>query len=63
MDAAGRGSYEGRALDKAPAPRALQLGDETTGRIFELAKRLNYFRNLRLNSKRRVANIGKNTGL
>ena len=61
VDAAGQGSYEGRALDKAPAPRALQLGDETTGRIFELAKRLNYFRNLRLSSKRRIANIGKKT--
>ena len=58
---AGQGSYEGRALDKTPAPCALQLGDETTGRIFELAKRLNYFRNLRLNLKRRVANVGEKT--
>jgi len=61
VDANGDGSYEGRKLDESPNPRPLKLSPATARRLFDLAAGLRYFRNIDLESHRRVANLGSKT--
>jgi len=63
VDSSGFGTYEGRKLDEAQieSPRALQLSVPTTQRIFDLARELRDFKLIRLESRRKVANLGEKT--
>jgi hypothetical protein len=61
VDVNGAGAYEGRKLDEPPRPRALKLSAATTQRLFELAHELGDFRSVRLESGRKVANLGLKT--
>ena len=61
VDSAGVGTYEGRKLDDPSAPRALKLSSATTHRLFQLADALNDFRNVDLESHRKVADLGLKT--
>jgi hypothetical protein len=61
VDASGESVYDGRKLDEAPQPRAFRLSAATTRRLFELARELNYFHAIDLESHRKVANLGRKT--
>ena len=61
VDVNGKGTYEGRKLEDPPNPRTIQLSTTTTRRLFELARQLNYFQSIDLESHKRVANLGLKT--
>lgn len=61
VDSNGVGTYEGRKLDDPPSPRPLKLSSATTHRLFELSDALNDFRNIDLESHRKVADLGLKT--
>jgi hypothetical protein len=61
VDSTGAGSYEGRKLDEAANPRSLRLSPGTTHELFDLAAELNYFRSDKLESHKKVANLGQKT--
>jgi hypothetical protein len=61
VDTTGAATYEGRRLDEASHPRAMQLSPATTARLFELAARLGKFHSIELESHKEVANIGLKT--
>lgn len=61
VDTTGAGTYEGRKLDEPPSPRALKLSASTTGRLFDLARALNDFKDIDLESHKKVANLGSKT--
>jgi len=63
VDSTGSGTFEGRKLDEAQVVplRSLQLSAATTERIFALAAQLNDFQSLRLESHKKVANLGEKT--
>lgn len=55
----GSASYDGRALNESPQPDTFRLPPEVVNRIFALAAELNYFRDLELESPRKIANLGQ----
>jgi len=57
----GTGSYDIRQLDEAANPQPFEAGAPLRARIFELAAQLDYFRNLQLDIRRRVAYLGDKT--
>lgn len=61
VDRRGAAVYEGRKLDDPPSPRNLQLSDETTRRVFDLAATLDNFDSGDLESYKKVANLGRKT--
>lgn len=61
IGADGKGTYESRLLTDTAVPRPLQVSPATTEQIFSLAKSLNYFQSITLNSRRKVANLGLKT--
>lgn len=61
VDSTGAGAYEGRKVDESPSLRSLKLSAATTRRLFELAAELDDFRNIDLESHKRVANLGSKT--
>jgi hypothetical protein len=61
VEASGKATYDGRKLTEPASPRPLQISAGTTQRIFSLAESLGYFRSLRLESNRKVANMGDKT--
>jgi hypothetical protein len=61
VDSMGAGTYEGRRLDEPPSPRAMKLSAATTGRLFDLAQALNHFKDVDLESHKKVANLGSKT--
>ena len=61
VDTNGDGTYDGRQLNESPKPRRLKLTPETTQVLFQMADELNYFRSLRLESGKNVANMGLKT--
>jgi hypothetical protein len=61
VDSAGVGAYEGRKLDEPSSPRRLKLSPATTRALFGLAGALGDFRNIDLESHKRVANLGAKT--
>jgi len=61
VDTTGNGTYEGRKLDELPSPRALKLSAATTQHVFDLAHALNDFKDIGLESHKKVANLGSKT--
>ena len=61
IDAAGNGTYDSHKVDDPSSPRPLQISAKTTGQIFSLARSLNFFRSIDLDSHRKVANMGMKT--
>ena len=57
----GHGSCEVRALDEDPNPEEMEIGPMLRERIFALAAALNDFRDITLDVKRRIANLGEKT--
>lgn len=57
----GVGAYQGRALNEAPKPRPLKLSASTTQELFRLAASLEDFHAIKLESRLRVANLGRKT--
>ncbi len=61
VDAEGKGSYEGRALEEPSRPRSVRLSKPTVRRFFALAEQLGYFRDLEIPPNRRLAKMGEKT--
>lgn len=61
IDANGKATYDSHQLPDSPSPRSLQISARTTAQIFSLAKSLNYFRSVTLESRHKVANLGLKT--
>lgn len=61
VDVNGVGSYDGRKLSQSPHPRPLKLSGSTTQTLFALAHSLGDFRSIRLESRKKVANLGLKT--
>src|SRR5207302_3610672 len=57
----GGASYDIRQLDEPPYPQPLGIGAPLRSKTFELAAQLNYFRDLQLDIRRRIANLGEKT--
>jgi hypothetical protein len=53
--------FDIRQLDEDSEPQSFQVGDSLRGKIFELAGQLKDFRDLELDVKRRIANLGQKT--
>jgi hypothetical protein len=54
-------SFDIRQLDDAPEPQAFEVGSVLRAKIFELASQLNNFRDVELDTHRRIANLGQKT--
>jgi sulfur transfer protein SufE len=61
VDSKGSGTFEGHKLDEAQSSRPFQLSTATTQRIFALARQLDNFQSLHLESHKKVANLGQKT--
>jgi hypothetical protein len=61
VDANGKGTYDAHKLDDPSAPRPLLLSADTVMRIFSLARDLDNFQSLDLDSRHKVANMGLKT--
>lgn len=61
IDANGRGTYQSRSSEDAVAPVSLQVSAATIAQIFSLAKSLNYFHSLNLDTHRKIADMGLKT--
>lgn len=61
VNSSGTGTYDGRKLDEPPSPRPLKLSPATTDRLFELAADLNNFKDVSLESRHKVADLGLKT--
>lgn len=57
----GEASYDGRTLQDGAEPEAFRLPAAMVARLFSLVAELNYFRNLSLESPRKIASLGKKT--
>jgi len=57
----GSATVDQRNLDQDPDPQALDINAALRGRIFALAADLRYFRDISLDIKRRIANLGEKT--
>jgi hypothetical protein len=53
--------FDIRQLEEDSEPQSFQVGDPLRGKIFELAGQLKDFRDLDLDVKRRIANLGQKT--
>ncbi|HLW79772.1 MAG TPA: hypothetical protein VKU44_09270 [Terriglobia bacterium] len=61
IDSTGEGVYEGRNLNDPADFRPLKLSPATTRRLFDLTHALDDFRNIDLESHRKVADLGLKT--
>jgi hypothetical protein len=61
VDSSGNGAYEGRKLSEPSNPRPLKLSAASTEALFELARELNYFKSIDIESHKKVANLGRKT--
>ena len=57
----GECAYDIRQLDDAPGPQPFEVGEPLRAKIFELAAQLGYFRDVQLDVRRRIANLGEKT--
>lgn len=57
----GASSYDIRQLDDPPGAQPMEVGSLLRAKIFELAAQLNHFRDLQLDIRRRIANLGEKT--
>jgi len=55
------GTYDIRQLNEDPAPEPFEVSRPLAVKMFELAAQLNHFRDLQLNVRRRIANLGEKT--
>ncbi len=53
--------FDIRQLSDAPSLQPFEVGEGLRAKLFELAAKLNYFRNLQLDVKRRIAYLGEKT--
>ncbi len=53
--------FDIRQLDDPPEPQPFEVGSALRAKIFELASQLNNFRNVELDTHRRIANLGQKT--
>lgn len=58
---AGGSTYDIRQLDEPAGPASFDVGAPLRAKIFELAGQLNEFRDLQLDVRRRIANLGEKT--
>ncbi len=58
---AGACTYDIRQLDDPPAPQSFDVGGPLRAKILELAGQLNNFRDIQLDIRRRIANLGEKT--
>lgn len=61
IDANGRGTYQSRSSQDAVMPVSLQVSAPTSAQIFSLAKSLNYFHSLDLDTHHKIADMGLKT--
>ncbi len=61
VDETGKGTFDGRQLSETPNPQRLQLSASVTERLFALADDLGDFRSITLESRKKVADLGKKT--
>lgn len=61
VHADGSATYDGRQLAAPPRPRSLKLSQETTQQLFSLAAALHNFHSIKLESGKKVANLGLKT--
>jgi len=61
VDSDGAATYDGRAMADPPSPRPLQISQSTTAHLFSLAESLGNFRGSQLESRHKVADLGKKT--
>ncbi len=61
VSANGPCTFDIRQLDDPPGAQPFEVGEALRAKIFELAARLNDFRELRLDVHRRIANLGEKT--
>jgi hypothetical protein len=57
----GKCTYDIRQLAEDPKAQEFEVGQPIREKIFSLAKELNYFRNLDLDTHRKIANLGAKT--
>lgn len=57
----GSGTVDIRQLDDDPEPQPFEVTRELAAKIFELAAELNHFRDVELDVRRRIANLGQKT--
>jgi hypothetical protein len=57
----GTGTYDIRQIDDEPDPQPLQVNAATAGKLFELTAELNHFRDVQLDTHRKIANLGQKT--
>lgn len=61
VNQAGECAFDIRQLDEPPGPQPFDVGEAVRAKLFELAAQLNYFRNVELDVRRRIANLGEKT--
>ncbi len=61
LDQAGAGTYDIRQLDDQPHPEPFRASPALTAKIFALARRLHDFNGIKLDARRRIANLGTKT--
>lgn len=61
IDANGKGTYSSHALGDTATPRPLQTSPATAAQIFSLAQSLQNFRDIDLDTRHKVANMGLKT--
>jgi len=61
VDANGVGTYDGRQLNESPRLRPLKLSTGTAQTLFQMAASLGDFHSIRLESNKKVANLGLKT--
>lgn len=61
IGASGKSTYDIRRLDEEPQPLEFEVGPELRERIFGLVAQLNHFRDLDLDIRRKIANLGQKT--
>jgi hypothetical protein len=61
LRADGRGTYDIRQLSDEPDPQPMEISAAMAAKLFEMAAELGHFRDLQLDTKRRIANLGVKT--
>jgi len=57
----GAATYDIRTLKDEPDPQPFEVGAPLAAKIFDLAAQLNHFKDVDLDTKRRIANLGEKT--
>jgi hypothetical protein len=57
----GTGTYDIRQIQDEPDPQPLQINPAMAAKLFELTAELNHFRDVELDTRRKIANLGQKT--